>query len=108
MKDSEIKSKSAELYQRAQKTLPGGVSRNTVLRTPHPVYADFASGFHVTDIEGVEYIDFSNNMASLLHGHAHPGTVNAVTEQLQRGSALRCVTPSTCASVAHHSKKYAL
>jgi len=92
MKDSEIKSKSAELYQRAQKTLPGGVSRNTVLRTPHPVYADFASGFNVTDIEGVEYIDFSNNMASLLHGHAHLGTVNAVTEQLQRGSAFMLAT----------------
>ncbi|MBT3339709.1 MAG: aspartate aminotransferase family protein [Planctomycetes bacterium] len=92
MASSELNSKSAALYQRAQKTLPGGVSRNTVLRKPHPLYADHASGFRVTDIEGAEYIDFSNNMASLLHGHAHPKIVGAVTEQLQRGSAFMLAT----------------
>ena len=37
-------SKSAALYERALRVLPGGVSRNTVLRTPHPLYADYASG----------------------------------------------------------------
>ncbi|MBC8370318.1 MAG: aspartate aminotransferase family protein [Planctomycetes bacterium] len=90
--DKTKNSKSAALYQRAQKTLPGGVSRNTVLRSPHPLYADHASGFTVTDIEGDSYIDFSNNMASLLHGHAHPQTVDAVTAQLQRGSAFMLAT----------------
>jgi glutamate-1-semialdehyde 2,1-aminomutase len=85
-------SKSAALYERAKKTLPGGVSRNTVLRTPHPLYADHAAGFRVTDIEGVERIDFSNNMASLLHGHAHPAIVGAVTEQLQKGTAFTLAT----------------
>ena len=80
-------SASAALYERALRILPGGVSRNTVLREPHPLYADFASGCRVTDIEGVERIDFANNMASLIHGHAHPEVVAAVTEQLARGSA---------------------
>lgn len=88
----ETSSKSAALYERAKRTLPGGVSRNTVLRKPHPLYADHASGFRVTDIEGVEYIDFSNNMASLLHGHAHPQVVAAVTAQLQRGTAFTLAT----------------
>ena len=46
-------SRSAELYERALKVLPGGVSRNTVLRSPHPAYASFASGCRVTDIDGV-------------------------------------------------------
>lgn len=85
-------SKSAKLYKRATKSLPGGVSRNTVLRSPHPIYADFASGFEVTDIEGAKYIDFSNNMASLLHGHAHPETNEAVKKQLERGSAYMVAT----------------
>ena len=92
MTSSEPTSKSAALYQRALKTLPGGVSRNTVLRKPHPLYADHASGCRVTDIEGAEFVDFSNNMASLLHGHAHPEIVAAVTAQLQRGSAYTLAT----------------
>ncbi|MGB0953415.1 MAG: aspartate aminotransferase family protein [Planctomycetota bacterium] len=92
MSSSDTTSKSAALYERALKTLPGGVSRNTVLRKPHPLYADHASGFRVTDIEGAEFIDFSNNMASLLHGHAHPEVVDAVTAQLQRGTAFTLAT----------------
>ncbi len=85
-------SRSASLYARALKVLPGGVSRNTVLREPHPLYADRASGCRVTDIEGVERIDFANNMASLIHGHAHPAIVAAVTEQLARGTAFTLAT----------------
>ena len=92
MTSSEPTTKSAALYERALRTLPGGVSRNTVLRTPHPLYADHASGCRVTDLEGTEFLDFSNNMASLLHGHAHPEIVAAVTAQLQRGSAFTLAT----------------
>ncbi len=84
--------RSAALYRRALEILPGGVSRNTVLRKPHPLYADHAQGCRVTDIEGVERIDFANNMASLIHGHAHPAIVSAVTEQLARGTAFTLAT----------------
>jgi glutamate-1-semialdehyde 2,1-aminomutase len=80
------------MYERARLVLPGGVSRNTVLRKPHPLYADFASGCRVTDIEGVERIDFANNMASLIHGHANPSVVEAVAEQLGRGTAFALAT----------------
>ena len=85
-------SRSAELYERALDVLPGGVSRNTVLRKPHPLYADYAKGCRVTDIEGVERIDFANNMASLIHGHANSEVVHAVTEQLSRGTAFTLAT----------------
>jgi glutamate-1-semialdehyde 2,1-aminomutase len=80
-------SAGARIYERARKVLPGGVSRNTVLRKPHPLYIDHASGCRTVDIDGVERIDFANNMASLIHGHAHPAVVEAVTEQIRRGSA---------------------
>ncbi len=83
---------SAQLYERALEVLPGGVSRNTVLRKPYPLYADFASGCRVTDVEGVERIDFANNMASLIHGHAHPAIVEAVSEQLKAGTAFTLAT----------------
>lgn len=80
-------SKSEQLYQRALKTLPGGCSRNTVLRKPHPLYHSHASGSFITDVEGVSRFDFANNMAALIHGHAHPAITDAVTQQLSKGSA---------------------
>ena len=92
MSEEERPSRSALLYRRALELMPGGVSRNTVLRKPHPLYADHASGCRVTDIEGVERIDFANNMASLIHGHAHPAIVAAVSEQLEKGTAFMLAT----------------
>ncbi len=92
-RDNSIKqSPSAALYQRALKIMPGGCSRNTVLRKPHPLYAERGQGCYVTDIEGVKRIDFANNMASLIHGHSHPDLVSAVTEQLQKGTAFTLAT----------------
>jgi glutamate-1-semialdehyde 2,1-aminomutase len=85
-------SPSAALYQRALKVMPGGCSRNTVLRKPYPLYAERGEGCYVTDIEGTRRIDFANNMASLIHGHAHPEVVSAVTEQLKKGTAFTLAT----------------
>jgi glutamate-1-semialdehyde 2,1-aminomutase len=70
------------VYERACNVLTGGVSRNTIFRKPHPFYVARAKGSYVTDIEGVERIDFANNMASLIHGHAHPAIIEAVIEQM--------------------------
>jgi glutamate-1-semialdehyde 2,1-aminomutase len=83
---------SALLYERALRVLPGGVSRNTVLRRPHPLYAARGEGCYVIDTEGVQRIDFANNMASLIHGHAHPAIVSAAAKQLARGTAFTLAT----------------
>lgn len=85
-------SRSAELFERAHRTLPGGVSRNTVLRAPFPPYASHASGCRITDVDGVVYTDFSNNMCSLIHGHAYRPIVDAVSAQLAKGSAFMMAT----------------
>ena len=85
-------SKSSQLYQRALRVLPGGVSRNAVLRKPHPIYASEGRGCRFTDVEGVTRIDFANNMTSLIHGHSHPAIIEAVTKQLQRGTAYSFAT----------------
>jgi len=84
--------KSAELFKRAQKVLPGGVSRNTIFRLPHPDYVEKGLGCYVTDIEGNTRIDFANNMASLIHGHAHPEVTAAIVEQVQKGTAFTLAT----------------
>lgn len=88
---------SAHLYERALKVLPGGVSRNTVLRDPHPAYATHGSGCRIWDMDGVERLDFSNNMASLIHGHAHPAITAAVCEQVQKGTAFTMATEAEVA-----------
>lgn len=87
MGESEGAPASRSLYERALRVLPGGASRNSAIREPHPLYAAHASGFRITDVDGTERIDFANNMASLIHGHAHPAIVSAVAVQLEKGTA---------------------
>ena len=94
-------SRSIDLYERALGVLPGGVSRNAVLRRPHPTYAARGEGCYVTDIEGVRRIDFANNMASLIHGHAHPCIVDPVTRQLQHGTAFNLATEQEVVFAEH-------
>jgi glutamate-1-semialdehyde 2,1-aminomutase len=89
-------SRSEALFRRALNHLPGGVSRDTVLRSPYPFYASQGRGCVVTDIEGREFVDFVNNMASLIHGHAFPPIIDAVSMQMQRGT---CFTFGTEAEV---------
>jgi glutamate-1-semialdehyde 2,1-aminomutase len=87
-----VESKSKEIFQKACEYLPGGISRNTVFRDPNPDYVEYASGCYITDIDGVRRIDFANNMASLIHGHAHPAIVEAVINQLKCGTAYTMAT----------------
>lgn len=79
--------KSAALFERAIKVLPGGISRNAIFRKPYPFYAASGDGCHITDIEGVTRIDFANNMASLIHGHNRPELNEAIKQQLSKGVA---------------------
>ncbi len=92
---------SSQIYKQACEVIPGGVSRNTVFRKPHPVYSAYASGCYVTDVDGVERIDFANNMASLIHGHAHPAIVEAVIRQLRKGTAYTMATEAEVALARH-------
>ena len=101
MNPTNTKSKSQSLYEEAVKVLPGGISRNTIYRKPHPDYASRGAGSRVTDIDGVTRIDFANNMASLIHGHAHSQVVKAVTEQLKLGTAFTMATEAELRFAQH-------
>lgn len=94
-------SKSSELYARGLEVMPGGCSRNTILRKPHPLYVEKGEGCYVTDIEGVSRIDFANNMCSLVHGHAHPAIVEAVSAQLAKGTAFTIGTEAEILFAEH-------
>jgi glutamate-1-semialdehyde 2,1-aminomutase len=93
--------KSAALFDRAQKVLPGGVSRNTLLRGDHPLYVSHAKGCVITDVDGVERLDFANNMASHIHGHAFEPIVSAVSAQLAKGSAFTMATEAEILFAEH-------
>lgn len=82
-----MKLTSEQIYQKALKYLPGGVSRNTIYRAPYPFYVKKAKGCYITDIEGNKRIDFANNIASLIHGHAYPPILRAVKKQMSKGTA---------------------
>ena len=78
--------KSKQLYQEAQRFMPGGDTRAASFYRPIPAYMVRGDGCRLYDADGHTYIDFMNNYTSLIHGHAHPETVEAVTKQMKIGS----------------------
>lgn len=95
------KENSEEIYNKARQVISGGVSRNTVFRMPYPNYANSASGCYITDIDGTVRTDFSNNMAALIHGHSFPPIIDAVIEQLKKGTAYTLASEIEVAFATH-------
>ena len=89
---AEHSSRSAELFGRAQRSIPGGASRSTVLTEPHPVYVAEGQGAWITDVEGRRLLDANNNFTSIILGHADPVIDAAVRTQLERGTAYSMAT----------------
>lgn len=87
-------SRSAKLHERACRVLPGGNTRASIFLSPYPIYAASGRGSRVTDVDGVERIDFLNNYTTLIHGHAHPAIHEAVARQLERGASYAHPTES--------------
>jgi len=80
-------SKSAKLWECAQRVLPGGNSRTTVYMAPRPIYAAEGDGCWITDVDGDRRLDLLNNYTSLIHGHAQPAVTSAATQRLARGAS---------------------
>ena len=77
-----------ELFERAQKFIPGGVNSpvrafRSVGGTPR--FLTRGKGPRVWDVEGKEYIDYVCSWGPLLHGHAHPSVIRAVQASVERG-----------------------
>ncbi len=85
-------SQASQYFSRATSVMPGGNSRHTLFESPHPPYAVKGEGCHLIDSEGTRLLDFVNNYTSLIHGHAHPETVAALTEAIRDGWAFSMPT----------------
>src|SRR5215469_12727412 len=80
--------RSAELYERACRVIPGGVSspvRAFRAVGGTPLFIARGAGAQVFDADGRAYLDLVGSWGPLIAGHAHPGVIAAVSEALARG-----------------------
>ena len=85
--------KSRELFERLAKVMPGANTRTVTHYDPFPVGIDHGEGCRVWDVDGNSYIDLINNYTPLVHGHAHPRIVEAITSTAARGMASAVPAP---------------
>ncbi|WP_449371236.1 glutamate-1-semialdehyde 2,1-aminomutase [Thiomonas sp.] len=76
-----------QLFDRAQRTIPGGV--NSPVRAFRqvggvPRFIDRAEGAYLIDAEGTRYIDYIGSWGPMIAGHAHPEVTLAVQRAATR------------------------
>lgn len=89
---------SRTAHASACEVLPLGVPANGQV-FPSPLVAQSASGAYLVDLDGNRYVDFNMGYGALFVGHRHPAVMNAVREQLDRGTIylMPCVDNETVA-----------
>ena len=78
--------KSKMFFERAKKILPGGVNSPVRAFEPYPFFVERAKGAKMYSVDDTTYIDYCMAYGALLLGHAYPGIVEAVKNQLDKGS----------------------
>lgn len=89
--------KSAQLFQQARRTIPGGV--NSPVRAfagvgGDPVFMERADGAYIFDADGKAYIDFVGSWGPMILGHNHSAIREAVVDAAQRGLSFGAPTES--------------
>lgn len=79
--------RSTELFERAQRVIPGGVNSPVrafrhVGRTP--LFMCAGEGAYVSDEDGNRFLDCVSSWGPLILGHRHPAVTSAVSGQLER------------------------
>jgi len=87
--------RSAELYARAVRVIPGGV--NSPVRAMRaigrdPLFAVRGEGPELVDADGNRYVDWVMSWGPLIHGHAHPEVVAAVQAAAEGGTSFGAPT----------------
>ena len=80
--------RSEQLFEKAQKVMPGGV--NSPVRAcrsvgTYPRFLDRGLGSHVWDVDGKEYIDLIGSWGPLILGHCCEAVEQAVGEAIRKG-----------------------
>lgn len=82
--------KSKQLFERAQKVIPGGV--NSPVRAfrsvgEDPLFLTHGIGSKIYDVDGNEYIDYVASWGPLILGYSYPRVVKAVQEEAARATS---------------------
>jgi glutamate-1-semialdehyde 2,1-aminomutase len=88
--------KSASLFARAQRVLPGGVDspvRAFKAVGGDPLFIDRASGSRLRDADGNRFIDYVMSWGPLIHGHAPRALVAALAKAARRGTSFGAPSP---------------
>jgi glutamate-1-semialdehyde 2,1-aminomutase len=88
-------SRSEELFEQAQRYLPGGVDspvRAFKAVGGTPVFIKRGQGSRLYDEDGNEFVDYVCSWGPLILGHAQPRIVSAVKKAAERGSSFGCPT----------------
>lgn len=87
--------RSKELFQIAQRYLPGGV--NSPVRAfkavgGNPLFIRRGQGSKIYDEDDNEFIDYVCSWGALILGHAHPKVVEAIKRVIERGTSFGAPT----------------
>ena len=77
---------SRKRFEAAKAIFPTGVTHDTRMMEPFPVYVAHAKGSKKWDVDGHELIDYFVGHGALLLGHSPDDVVTAVQEQMARGT----------------------
>ena len=80
--------KSGQVIDTACNYVPDGDMRISIWFEPYPTVMERGDGCRLYDVDGNEYLDFSNNWTSMVLGNNNPKVVEAITQQAPRGSAM--------------------
>lgn len=78
--------KSLQMYERACKSMAGGVSSHFRMGgSPHPLFFKKGEGARIYDVDDNEYLDFTLSQGPLILGHSHPQVLKKVCEEMNLG-----------------------
>jgi glutamate-1-semialdehyde 2,1-aminomutase len=86
--------RSRALYDRAARSLLGGVPMNWMVRWAgsFPIFVRGGRGPRVTDVDGHEYLDLCLGDSGAMTGHAPPSAVEAIVARVRQGAAFMLPT----------------
>ena len=92
-----MRTKSSELFHKAQKLIPGGV--NSPVRAGksvgiEPPFISRAQGCFLWDQDENQYLDYVCSWGPMILGHSHPKVVQALVEVIPKGTSYGAPTES--------------
>jgi len=98
--------KSLAAWEKASKVIPCGTGSNIRAYAPFPFFVKESKGSKVWDIDGNEYIDCQIAMGPIMVGHANPILINAVKDQIEKGTMYAMPHEKTYVAIQELQKRY--